>query len=90
VAFALQHLAAVAALREGNGEEARGRAARVLGFVNTRLAQVGSPREYTEALEYDKMRAVLRDALGEELLARLIDEGGLWTEDRAVAEALAI
>jgi hypothetical protein len=36
------------------------------------------------------MRAVLEEALGTDLFARLMDEGGLWIEDRAVAEALTI
>jgi len=34
------------------------------------------------------MLVVLRDALGEEQLANLMDEGRAWNEDQAVTEAL--
>ena len=47
-------------------------------------------RQYTEQQEYDKMLAALRDALGEDQLAKLTAEGAAWSEDQAVAQALAI
>lgn len=38
----------------------------------------------------DRARAALRDALGGDEVAKLMDEGGTWTEDAAAAEAMAI
>ncbi|MBV9027797.1 MAG: tetratricopeptide repeat protein [Candidatus Eremiobacteraeota bacterium] len=85
VAWCLQHLAATAALR---GDLPRG--ARVLGYVDARLTAIEALRQYTEQQERDKVFAALRDTLGEEQLANLMTEGAAWTEDRAVAEALAV
>lgn len=92
LAWALQHLAAIAALCPSADVpvEDRRRAARVLGFVDARLKVLEKSRTYTEQQEYDKMIAALRDALGEQELAKLIDEGRGWSEDRAVAEAMLI
>jgi tetratricopeptide (TPR) repeat protein len=93
VAWALQHLAAIAALRASDDSVDRvgdlRSAARLLGFVDARFAQLESPRQYTEQQEYDKILPVLRDALGADLDA-LIREGEQWSEDHAVAEALKI
>ncbi len=94
VTWGLQHLAAVAALWPADDEEpTRGdrlRAARLLGYVDARLSGLEALRQYTEQQEHDKMLAALRDALGEDQLAKLMAEGATWTEDRAVAEGLAI
>jgi predicted ATPase/DNA-binding XRE family transcriptional regulator len=93
VACALQHLAAIAVLRESADEvitEDHSRAARILGYVDGCLAAVEILREYTEQQEYDAMVPVLRDALGADQLVRLMDEGGSWSEDQAVAEAMLI
>jgi non-specific serine/threonine protein kinase len=91
--WALQHLAAIAALRAGDNSTDRlvdlQRAASVLGFVNARLAERGRLREYTEQQEYDKMLPVLRNELGADLDA-LMNEGKQWSEDQAVAVALKI
>jgi tetratricopeptide (TPR) repeat protein len=93
VAWALQHLAAIAALRGSDGSVERlddlRSAARILGFVDARFAQLESPRQYTEQQEYDKILPVLRDALGADHDA-LMREGQQWSEDHAVAEALKI
>ncbi len=93
--FTLQHLAAVEAFRPGEGVAPavlqapdRTRAARLLGYVDARLTALEALRDYTEQREYDKMLVVLADALGEEQLAMLMDEGHAWSEDQAVAEAL--
>ncbi len=123
LAYVLQHLAAVEALRHEDeverahaahgwgrdcaehsvGESApkaeiqfasaaleRTRAARLVGYVDARLTALEALREYTERHEYDRMLAALRDALGEEQLATLMNEGRAWTEDHAVAEALLV
>ncbi len=92
--WALQHLAAVAALRPGDDaaatREDRKRAARVLEYVDQRLASLDAVREYTEQQEYDKVIAVLNAEFDERELAVLREEGGLLTEERATAEALSI
>jgi predicted ATPase/class 3 adenylate cyclase len=93
VAFTLQHLAAVAALgpnAETPSREEHARAARLLGYVDARLAALEALREYTEQQEYDKMLPALRDALGADECAKLMNEGSTWSEDQAVAEAMLI
>ena len=93
VASTLQHLAAIAALRESSDVaviEDRRRAARILGYVDTRLVALETPREYTEQQEYDAMLPALCDALGADQLAQLTTEGTTWSEDQAVAEAMLI
>ena len=89
VAFTLQHLAAIAALHSevwSQASDDRSRAARILGFVDARIASLEALREYTEQHEYDAVIPLLRDALGEDALANLMAEGSAWSEDRAIAE----
>jgi tetratricopeptide (TPR) repeat protein len=81
-AFALQHLAAIAAL-QGDGAQA----APLLGFVDARIAQLEHQREHTEAQEYARALGVLRAKFAAGELERLMDEGRSWGEDRAVAVA---
>jgi predicted ATPase/DNA-binding XRE family transcriptional regulator len=92
--YVLQHLAAVGALRPSDKTENRHddqfRAARLLGNVDARVAALDAVREYTEQQEVDKMITALRDAIGEEQLAKLMTEGSRWSEDQAVAEAMLI
>ena len=66
------------------------RAARILGFVDARLAALGSGRFTVQEQEYDRVLAVLRDAMGAELVANLMADGAAMTEDQAVEEALAV
>jgi tetratricopeptide (TPR) repeat protein len=91
VAFALQHLAAIAALQpETNVRLARSRHERaqcLLGFVDERFAEFGSVREYTERQEYERVVAVLRASLGDAECDRLAARGRGWSEELAVAEA---
>jgi predicted ATPase/class 3 adenylate cyclase len=94
VAWALQHLAAVAALRP-NGDPAGARtdgerAARLLGYVNARLAALDTQRQYTEEMEHGAVLAALREGLGEEELARLMDEGRAWREDEATTQGMLV
>ncbi len=87
LASVVQHLAAIDALRPDQEEGVRARAARLLGFVNARLASLEASREHTEQLEYDAMVTALQANLGADRLARLIAEGEHWTEQRAIDEA---
>lgn len=91
VTWALQHLAAIAALRYGNDDrravEARRRAARILGFVDARLAALDTTRKYTEQQEHAALLALLRDTLGAEELEARLTEGGRWSNHQVVAEA---
>ena len=93
VAFALQHLAAVAVLRPQAKPECTRetcvRGARILGFVDGRLTALRhAARQYTEQQEYDRVLAVLRRALGTDELAKLMSDGAALTEEQAVAYAL--
>lgn len=68
----------------------RTRSARLRGYVDARLAALEAVREYTEQQEYDKMLAVLHDALSETDCTTLMVEGGGWNEDQAITEALLV
>jgi len=85
VIFALQHLAAVDALK---GEFKR--AGRLLGFCDARLEELDALREATEQGEHDRLFAVLAKELPADELTSLMDEGRALTEDQAVAEALRV
>jgi predicted ATPase/transcriptional regulator with XRE-family HTH domain len=91
-AFALQHVAAVGALRECSdehgAEDSRERAAMLLGFVDARLASLEARREYTERQEYERMLQALNAAFGSGRLDELMALGAEWTEDGAVAVAV--
>jgi len=94
LAFSLQHVAAIAALRPQSdperAQENHARAARLLGWVEKRLGALEAVHEYTEQQEYDKMCAALRYAMGMERFTESMNEGRLWSDDRAVAEALIV
>jgi len=83
LAFTLQHLAAVAAAR-GHLE----RSARVLGYVDARMNELGAVSEYTERQEREKVDAMLKAAFKEPDLAALRKEGAALNEDQAIEEAL--
>ncbi|MFY9663421.1 MAG: tetratricopeptide repeat protein [Candidatus Cybelea sp.] len=93
-AHALQHLVAVAVLKlEGVAERKPSvdlRAAQILGFVDARLAAMGSVRHQTNQREYDRAYSVLCDVLGADAIANLMAEGIAMTEERAVEHALAM
>jgi predicted ATPase len=91
VAWGLQHLAAIAALPPaGDARGDRLRAARLVGYVDGRLDAMEVLRQYTEQQEQDKVLSALRASFGESQLSELMAEGATWTEDRSVAESLAI
>jgi hypothetical protein len=89
----LQHLAAVAILdddRRKRDAPILRRAANILGFADESLIKMGLTRDATTQQEYDKIIMVLREAVGEGAAEKLMAAGKQWTEDQAVAEALAI
>jgi predicted ATPase len=91
VAFALQHLAAVATLRPEHDTEChareRAQAARLLGFVDTRLAAIGLLRRpHAIRQEYDRVVDVLQETIGADEVARLMAAGAAMTEDQAIEE----
>ncbi len=83
IANALQHLALIAGL----GGDAR-RGAQLLGYVDAQYSALGMPREPTEQWGYDKLLVTLHETLRKDELAQLLAEGAMWSEDRAVEEAL--
>ena len=85
IAIALQHLAVLATL---HGDARRG--AQMLGYIDAQFAVLGIQREPTERLGYDKLMATLRETLTEDEIAQLSVEGAVWSEDRAVEEALKV
>jgi len=92
VLFAMQHLAAVGTSRSSESAEAsrenRKRAARLIGYIDMRLAAVDALREYTEQREYESTISALEIAL--DGLPELINQGRAWSEDRAMSEAMAV
>jgi predicted ATPase/transcriptional regulator with XRE-family HTH domain len=91
--WAMQHLAAVAALRPDDVEPSRARharAARLLGYVDVRFSALGAPRQYTEQQEYDRVLEALRETFGADEFQRLMADGTTMTEDRAVEEAISV
>ena len=94
LAYAQQHLAAIAALRpaesEATASQDRARGARLIGYVDARLAALGAPRELTEDKEYRAFVAALSESFGADGFARLVEDGRGWSEARAFAEALLV
>jgi tetratricopeptide (TPR) repeat protein len=84
---AFQRLAAIAAVRTVNDADARQSlrqtAARLIGFVDARMAATHARRDYTEQQEYEKAIQRLTAALGEERVADLRSEGAQWSEAEA-------
>jgi hypothetical protein len=91
ILWSLQHLAAVAALRPKADAETADRdvehAARLMGYVDARVAALDLVRDYTEHQEYERIVGALDEALSAEAFDALIAEGRAWSEDVAVAEA---
>ena len=91
-AYALQNLAMAAALRAQSDARIAPseyeKAARILGFVNARLTEGGSPREAADHA-YDRLLAVLRKAIGADCVETFMTEGAMATEEVLLAEAMA-
>ena len=91
--WALHHLAAIAALRPirkaGAQTEARLRAARLIGYVDRRLAELEMQRSFTEQEENAQLMRALEAALGGDA-DHHVNEGRDWSEMRALDEALLV
>lgn len=85
IAIVLQHFALLMALH-GNAMEA----ARLIGYVDTRLGTLEYKRETTEKWSYEKLMAALRESLSGAEIEQLASEGAAWQEDHAVEEALKV
>jgi predicted ATPase/DNA-binding XRE family transcriptional regulator len=94
ITWALEHLAVTACLRPEVPTEQSCRAsaiaARILGFVDVRLAALASARYEWVQPQHDQALAALHDALGTDAVASLLAEGARMTENQAVEAALAI
>jgi len=82
-AISLQHFASLGAL-QGKAQNA----ARLMGYVDGRYAELGATREPTEKWCYDRTMVALREHLGDGEIQKLEAEGASWSEDQAVEEAL--
>lgn len=93
VAWAVQHLAAVAAVRPvldtALAAEQRRRAARLVGYVDARVAEYKLHRDFTERREHEQILTAARNTLGAEAEA-LVGEGSTWTEARVAEESLLV
>ena len=88
VAWTLQHLGAITALRPQRSAQsalcAHGQAARILGFVDARLEAIGSAKMYIYQQGYDRALTLLRETLGADAVTSLMAEGATMTEEQAV------
>jgi predicted ATPase/class 3 adenylate cyclase len=84
LAVSAEHLALALAL-EGDCE----RAARLSGYADATFTRAGFEREFTETTTYDRLRGILRAALGKDRLAPLLAEGAALSPEGAIALALA-
>ena len=92
--WALQHLAAVAALRDSASKPAARndicKAAMLLGFIEARLPRLDAFREFSEQREFERIRARLLDEVGVAELERLLTAGGAMTDELAIASAFEL
>jgi predicted ATPase len=91
--WAMHHLAAILALRPrvvGDAGDVRAllRAARVMGYVDARLAITQTPRDKTDREEYERMLAAL-DSLDVAERRAALAAGAAMTQAQAFEEALA-
>ncbi len=85
VVIAIQHLALLA-VRDDDPRCS----ARLLGYVEARYKQLGIRRRRVEQWGYDELVTQLRAALSLIEIERLAAEGAVWSEDKAVEEALKV
>ena len=92
--WALQHFAAIAALRPKLDAATERRdaayAGRLAGFVSARMATLGVMRDYTERIEYERISSALGQMLSDDERAAIFDDGAAWSDDRAAAEAILV
>jgi tetratricopeptide (TPR) repeat protein len=93
VAGSLQQLAVLALLRphieSGPAFVPYAAAAHIFGFFDARWATLGIPRKYGLP-EYDGALELLRSAIGQRELTRLMAVGATMAEDEAIAQAHAL
>ena len=85
MAVALQHLALLAALR-GRPESA----AKLLGYVDVQYDALALEREATEKWGHAKLLSLLNERFQPGELVAMLAAGSVWTEDRAIEEALEV
>lgn len=93
-AITLQHLAATTALQPSRDtaflREHQVRAAQLLGYVDATLARTKYQCEGAERREHDEIVQAVKAGLGANRCRRLMADGGSWSEEEAVAEALLV
>jgi hypothetical protein len=62
--------------------------AQLLGFVDARLASLGSPQGPLGKWEHDRVSTVLRKAMRDDELSSLTAAGAAMTEEQAIEAAL--
>ena len=90
VASTLEQLAAISVLRLEPALGVYSPAARILGFVDARIASARSARLPFVQPQYDRMCEILHVAIGIDVVAELRKEGAQMTEERSFEEASAI
>lgn len=94
VVKSLGKLAAFGAIRpleaSGTAVEAMRRSATLIGFVARRQPELDAFADAFPQREWHDTEALARRVLGDDVVTRLLEEGRDWTEERAIAEALAI
>ncbi len=89
IVFALQHVAAAAALMHRNSSDATAsaQAARLLGFVDAQFSAHDIARQYTEQQEYERALHALNDSLDEKAVAAAMSDGRTWNLESALNTA---
>jgi tetratricopeptide (TPR) repeat protein len=91
-AITLQYIAATMALQPARDRvflrEHQARAAQLLGYVDATLARTKYRRQGMERREHAEIVQALKAGLGANRYRRLMANGGSWSEDEAIAEAL--
>lgn len=92
ILVALQRLAALAVLHResGDSDPSSQDVARLLGFIDVHLEEIGFVRDYTERQEYDRVLSALDGLVGSTAYSEAMTEGRLWPVERAVALGEAI
>jgi predicted ATPase/class 3 adenylate cyclase len=94
VTHGLRQIAIIGALREAQGDEGSAeiaeRSARLLGFVDGRLTELGTTLEPAEQRQVDRARARLLETLGRERFEQFERTGAHLTEERAISIALTV
>ncbi|MGP8099170.1 MAG: hypothetical protein ACLQHL_00170, partial [Candidatus Cybelea sp.] len=66
------------------------KAGQVLGFVDAQLEALATGRDFIERPQYERILAVLRCAIGVDVVANLMEEGAAMTQEQAIETALAL